>query len=464
MAFGGAAPTFDRSQGKDKRRGGPDDRTPVLLEHQAYSSKGPSMSAPIFALIDCNNFFVSCERVFRPDLWNRPVAVLSNNDACIVARSNEVKAMGVPMGAPLFQIEHLMKGKDVTLFSANFRLYGDFSQRVVRILADAAPLIEVYSVDESFLEISHLPIENYEAWAAELRQRILQWTGIPVSIGIAPTKTLAKAASEHAKKTANSRGVLVVTDENREELLRWLAVGDVWGVGRALAPKLLQRGVSTAYDLTQVSEVWVQQQMSIRGLRTVRELKGESCLPLQSEVEPQQSIMRTRSFGHNVRDYYQLEGAVATFAAQAAVKLREQHEVATGVMVFLRTPHNFEAGRGASTVVRLGQPTADTGALIAAALGGLQLIYDADFAYKRAGIALVGLASEQAWQLSLMHDASQLDKQATLMKSVDRLNAKYNTRLIRHGSEHIRRIDWHSKHERRSPAYTTNWHDLPRVG
>lgn len=419
---------------------------------------------PIFALVDCNNFFVSCERVFRPDLWNRPVAVLSNNDACIVARSNEVKAMGVPMGAPLFQIEHLIKGKDVTLFSANFRLYGDFSQRVVRILTQAAPAIEVYSVDESFLEVSDLPIEDYQEWGEQLRTQILQWTGIPVSIGIAPTKTLAKAASEYAKQTPESGGVRVVSDEaGRAQLLKWLKLKDIWGVGRGLAPKLMQRGIATAYDLSQVSEQWAHKQMSIRGLKTVRELKGESCLPLESDVELQQSIARTRSFGHNVRDYYQLEGAIATFTAQAAIKLRAQKEVATGVMVFVRTPQNFEFGRGSSTVVRLGQPTADTGSLITAALEGLQSIYDQDFAYRRAGIALVGLVSEAAWQLSFTQDVNMLDKQVRLMASVDRLNTKYNTRLVRHGSEHIQRIGWHSKHQRRSPAYTTNWQDLPII-
>lgn len=418
---------------------------------------------PLFALVDCNNFFVSCERVFRPDLWNRPVAVLSNNDACIVARSNEVKAMGVPMGAPLFKIEDMIKGKDVTLFSANFRLYGDFSQRVVRILMQAAPEIEVYSVDESFLEISSLPVEDYQQWAEELRARILQWTGIPVSIGVAPSKTLAKAGAEYAKKTIGSSGAFVVTEQNREELLRWLPIRDVWGVGRGLAPKLLQRGISTAYDLTQVSDAWASKQMSIRGLKTVHELKGESCLPLEGDAEPQQSIARTRSFGHNVRDYYQLEGAIATFAAQAAVKLRAQGQVASGVLVFVRTPHNFEGGHGSSTVVRLEQPSADTGELITAALRGLQVIHDPDFAYKRAGVALIGLMGQDAWQLSLMHDSSTLDKKVNLMQSVDKLNAKYNTRLVRHGSEHLERTEWHSKHRRRSPAYTTAWADLPVV-
>jgi DNA polymerase V len=356
-----------------------------------------------------------------------------------------------------------LKGKGVTLFSANFRLYGDFSQRVVRILTSAAPEIEVYSVDESFLQVSDLPIDDYQGWAEDLRTTMLQWTGLPVSIGVAPTKTLAKAASEYAKKTLDSSGAFVVTDDNRGDLLRWLKVKDVWGVGRALGPKLLQRGVSTAYDLTQVSEVWAAKQMSIRGLKTVKELKGDSCLPLESEVEPQQSIARTRSFGHNVRDYYQLEGAVATFAAQAAVKLRAQNEVASGVMVFVRTPHNFEAGRGSSTVVQLTQPTSNTGELITAALRGLQVIHDPDFAYKRAGVALVGLVPKGAWQLSLLQDISHVDKGAALMRSVDQLNTKYSTRLIRHGSEHPELTGWHSKHQRRSPAYTTSWSDLPII-
>ena len=421
------------------------------------------MKKPIFALVDCNNFFVSCERVFRPDLWNKPVAVLSNNDACIVARSNEVKEMGVPMGAPLFQVKHLIKGNGVTLFSANFRLYGDFSQRVVRILERAAPEIEVYSVDESFLEISSLPTDDYAAWARQLRAQIFQWTGIPASIGVAPSKTLAKAASEFAKKTPETGGVAIVsTDGERENLLRWLPVKDVWGVGRALAPKLLARGVSTAYDLTRVSERWAEQQMSIRGLKTVRELKGESCLPIEIEVEPQQMIARTRSFGHNVRDYYLLEGAVATFTAQAAVKLRTQKSVATGVMVFLRTPHGFEA-RGGSTVVKLVQPSADTGTLIAAALQGLQRIHDSDFAYRRAGVTLVGLTSQQDWQLSLLEGGADTEKQMSLMRSVDRLHTKHNSRLVRYASEHQQMTGWHSKHQRRSPAYTTSWVDLPRV-
>ncbi len=425
-----------------------------------------SAKPPLFALIDCNNFFVSCERVFRPDLWDKPVAVLSNNDGCIVARSNEVRALGVPMAVPLFQVRSLLKQHNVTLFSANFRLYGDFSQRVVQILAQVAPDVEVYSVDESFLELSHLPITDYTAWAHELRQRIWQWTGIPVSIGVAPTKTLAKGASEFAKKNPSTGGVHVLPPDDtaaRQALLRWLPVREVWGIGRGSAPKLQQRGISTAYDLSQVSEAWAHKQLSIGGLKTVKELKGQSCLALDSIHEPQKSIARTRSFGHNVRDYYQLEGAIATFAAQAAAKLRAQQEVAAAVMVFLRTPLRFEGGCGSSTVVRLGQPSSDTGTLIAAALRGLQTIYDPDFAYKSGGVVLVGLSSNQAWQLSLLKNPADLEKQVALMQAVDAINTKYSTRLIRHTSEHLEQTNWHSKRQRRSPAYTTSWHELPLV-
>lgn len=426
----------------------------------------------IYALIDCNNFFVSCERVFRPDLWNKPVAVLSNNDGCIVARSNEVKAMGVPMGVPYFQVKQALTQNKVELFSGNFRLYGDFSHRVVQILQDVCPEVEVYSVDEAFLQLSGLQIEDYAAWGRELRQKILQWTGIPVSIGIAPTKTLAKSSAEYAKKNDETGGVhslvpdksFTTTDaeERRIDLLKWLNMGDVWGVGRRTAPKLQQMGISNAYQLTQVSERWVQSQLSIRGLKTVKELKGEDCLGMHQE-EPQQSIARTRSFGHTIRAYHQLEGAIASFTAQAAARLRDQAEVAQAVMVFLRTPMKSEV-KGSSTVVRLQQPTSSTGALIEAALRGLGQIYDADLAYKKGGVVLINLASDQAQQLSLLEGSvEQIEKQDALMKAIDEANQKFGTRLIKHAAEHLKQAEWHSKRERRSPAYTTAWADLPQV-
>lgn len=420
----------------------------------------------VFALIDCNNFFVSCERVFRPDLWNRPVAVLSNNDGCIVARSNEVKALGVPMGVPYFKVKELLKAHKVTLFSGNFRLYGDFSQRVVRVLQNACADIEVYSVDESFLRLDRLPVDNYEAWATQLRQRLLLYTGIPVSIGIASTKTLAKAAAEYAKQDPRTDGIYSLLPEDREKqhhLLMWLPVGDIWGVGRRTAPKLQAYGISTARQLIQTSDQWVQAQLGIRGLKIIKELRGESCYGLENSNEPQQSIACTRSFGHTIRDYYQLEGAVATFAARAAAKLRTQEEVAQALAVFLRLPKRFEM-RGVSTVARLMQPTADTGVIIEVALQALQRLYDPELAYSKAGVVLIDLVSVQAQQLTFLQgSANQLDRQAALMRTVDELNQRYAARLVRHASEHLERTEWHSQHQLRSPAYTTQWRELPRV-
>lgn len=381
--------------------------------------------------------------------------------------------MGVPMGVPLFKVRDTLKKHKVTLFSGNFRLYGDFSQRVVQILKNACPDVEVYSVDESFLELSRMNITDYTQWANTLREQIFTWTGIPVSVGIAPTKTLAKASAEFAKKNPDTTGVYsLIPDQNitdqqaatrHQQLLSWLPVGDVWGIGWRTAPKLHQRGISTAHDLVQVSDSWAQKQLSIRGLKTVKELQGEPYLEIEHE-EPQQSIARTRSFGHTVRNYHELEGAVATFTAQAAAKLREQDEVASGVVVFLRTSHKSTEYRGGSIAIPLLQPNADTGSLIEAALQALEQIYDPDFGYKKAGVILVGLKSTQSWQLSLLQGTPEdLDRQAHLMQTVDQINQRHGTRLVRHANEFAGNQAWKSKRQRQSPAYTTDWAAIPHV-
>ena len=420
---------------------------------------------PVFALVDCNNFFVSCERVFRPDLWDKPVAVLSNNDGCIVARSNEVKALGVPMGVPYFKVKDVLAKGNATLFSGNFPLYGDFSQRVVQLLQEACPEVEVYSVDESFLQINTLPIADYEAWGRELCKKIMRATGIPVSVGIAPTKTLAKAAADFVKKTNPARGAFSIagSDEKRIELLKWLPVRDVWGVGWATAPKLSGRGIKSGYDLSQVSDAWALGEMTIRGLKTVRELRGESCFAFEHGGEPQKSIMRTRSFGHTVRNYYEIEGAVATFAAQAAAKLRQQGELASAVLTYLRTSKHAAVQGGASQVTKLHPATSDTGAIIGAALKSLEAVHDPEFGYKKAGVVLLDLHSASVRQLRFADDPARIDRAAKLMQSVDDLNKKFHTRLVRHASEHIENEKWRSKRELRSPAYTTNWGELRKV-
>lgn len=424
---------------------------------------------PVFALIDCNNFFVSCERVFRPDLASKPVAVLSNNDGCIVARSNEVKALGVPMAVPYFKVKQVLTQHKVTLFSANFRLYGDISQRVAQVVQHACPEVETYSIDESFLQLSSLQITDYEAWALALRRQVFQYTGIPVSVGIASTKTLAKAASEYAKQDLSTKGVYSLIDnqtpaeKRRRLLLEWLPVGDIWGIGRQSAPKLQQVGISNAWQLSQVSDQWAQAQLSVRGLRTVKELRGELCINLEISNEPQQSIARTRSFGHTVRDYNQLEAAIATFAAQAAVTLRAQRETTESVMVFLRTPKRLGA-IGSSTVVHLLQPTNNTGDIITAALEGLDRLYDSNLAYKKGGVILIKLASDERRQLSLLSGKTgSLDRDTRLMRTVDQINAKLGSRLVRHASESPLQANWHGRHGHQSPGYTTNWRELPVV-
>lgn len=417
---------------------------------------------PIFALVDCNNFFVSCERVFRPDLWNKPVAVLSNNDGCIVARSNEVKALGVPMGVPYFKVKDTLAKGGATLFSGNFPLYGDFSQRVVQMLQESCPEVEVYSVDESFLQINTLPIKDYESWGRSLREKIMRFTGIPVSIGIAPSKTLAKAAADFVKKTDPERGAFSIVGDNtaRIELLKGLPIGDVWGVGWATAPKLRGRGIKNGYDLSQVSDAWALKEMTIRGLKTVRELRGESCFVFEQAGEPQKSIMRTRSFGHTIRNYYEIEGAVATFAAQAAAKLRQQGELASGVLTYLRTSKHAPVQGGTSYVTRLHPASSDTGVIIAAALKSLAAVYDTEFGYKKAGVILLDLHSADARQLSFTDDPTRIDRSEKLMQSIDALNKKFHTRLVRHASEHIENENWRSKRELRSQAYTTKWSEL----
>jgi len=419
---------------------------------------------PIFALVDCNNFFVSCERAFRPDLWNKPVVVLSNNDGCIVARSNEVKAMGVPMGVPYFEVKRILTDNKVTLFSGNFALYGDFSQRVVQILQAECPDIEVYSVDESFLEISALGIKDYVKWGRDLRAKILQHIGIPVSVGIAYSKTLAKGAADYCKKNESEQGAFsALSEENYIQLLNWLPLKDIWGVGYRTAPKLRELGMVNAYDLAQVSNHWAQNRLGIRGVKMVRELQGQSCYPLDVSDEPQKSIMRSRSFGHTIRDYYELEAAVATFAAQTAVKLRQQGELAGGIGTFLYGSKHEDVRRGGSHMVTLMPPTNETGKLITGALEALKQVYDPDFGYKKAGVVLADLRPVTAWQMAFDSDPKQLDTQSELNKTIDKLNNRYGVRLVRHASEDPNRNGWFSLRQMRSPAYTTSWNDLPKV-
>ncbi len=416
----------------------------------------------MYAVIDCNNFFASCERLFRPDLQTKPVAVLSNNDGCIIARSQEVKALDIPMGIPLFKVKPLVRQHDITLFSANFELYGDISERIVMLLREVTPLIEVYSIDECFLDLSELAIESYDAWGRDIKERIMREIGIPVSVGIGPTKTLAKVATTYAKQHG---GVYVVTDNTlREAMLGSIPVGDVWGIGWRMAPKLRELGVSTALQLINASDAWLRQQFTITGLRMVDELRGQPRLGFGDKHEQRKSIMCSRSFGHKVRELYQLESAASNFAARAAARLREQGSVCSVIAIYLTTGHHVQETRRVSTSVRLSEATADTGRIITAALEALQSLYDPDFAYKKVAVTLLEIVDRHDWQLSLTDPVLERDARTRLMRDMDTVNKTYGASTIWHGSEDHSHARWHSRHALRSPRYTTSWGDVPTVG
>lgn len=421
-----------------------------------------SIKPKFYAHIDCNNFFASCERLFRPELEGRPVAVLSNNDGCIIARSQEVKALGVPMGIPLFKVKPLVKSAGVTLFSANFELYGDISERIVTLLRQITPLIEVYSIDECFLDLSKLEIEDYAVWAASLRRRVLKEVGVPVSIGVATTKTLAKVATNHAKKHG---GVSVIaTSGERERILSEVPVEDIWGVGWRTAPKLKDCGVSTALQLVSASDAWLKSQFNIAGLRMVDELRGQPRLKFGDSRDKRQSIMVSRAFGHRVREYHQLESALANFTARAAAKLRGQQSVCSRVAVYLTTSRYDEQVRSVSKSATLPEPSGDTGSLLTCSLSLLEELYDPDFSYTKVAVILLDIVDVQAWQLSLMQPAQSRDRKLRLMNGVDRINARFGSSTIWHAAEDRANAGWHSKHALRSPRYTTSWTELPKVG
>lgn len=435
------------------------------------------MVKPVFVLIDCNNFFVSCERVFRPDLADKPLAVLSNNDGCIIARSNEVKKLGIPMGAPEFKWRSVLSKNDVTLFSANFLFYGDFSRRVVDILSAVTPQIEVYSVDESFLETGSLLIKDYATWGRQLRRDIMKQIGIPVSIGIAPSKTLAKAATDYAKKEEGTEGVVAIQENSAvrpsvlspSKVLSSLPIEGVWGVGWRLAPQLRRFGLRTAQDLSEVAPAWARQHLTIRGERMVRELKGESCIPLSDEGldHAQKSLAVTRSFGHNLRAVHELEKAVATFATRAATKLRRKDQIAAAMAVFISTGAHAPTQFRPSTLVQLEYPTNDTSQLVGAAIKGLERIYDNNFAYRKAGVILTDLRPSFAQQttFSQRDQADKLVARDQLMASIDAVNRKYGTDTLKTARQGAKNKEkWQSRRELVSPSYTTKWAEIAVLG
>ncbi len=426
----------------------------------------------MFALVDCNNFYASCERVFRPELEGRPVVVLSNNDGCVIARSQEAKALGLRMGEPYFKIRELVARHGVAACSSNYELYGDMSRRVMWYLSHVAPAVEVYSIDEAFLDLAGMQRwHSLAGWAGEVRGEVRQRTGIPVCVGVAPTKTLAKLANRLAKQEAHAgagSGVLVLDDEaQRREALGRVAVEDVWGVGSRSAMKLHAVGVRTAAQLAGVGDAWARKNLGgVVGARLLHELRGFSCAGVVVEDEARKSLACTRSFGQPLTELADLAGAVATHATRAGEKLRRQGLAARLLTVFVETsrfadappPHSFSAQ------LTLSVATDDTLTLVQAAQRGLERIWRPGRRYVKAGVVLDGLERAGAGpQATLFGDAGPPPERAELMRALDALNGRFGAGTVKMGAAVAKpgqREPWAMRREAKSPAYTTSWGEL----
>lgn len=416
------------------------------------------------ALVDCNNFFVSCERVFNPSLNRKPVIVLSNNDGCVIARSNEAKALGIGMGEPVFKITELIGENGVAVFSSNYALYGDMSRRVMSILHEFVQEMEIYSIDEAFLSFKGFERYDLHDYARKIVQRVRRGTGIPVSMGIAPTKTLAKVASKFAKKYKGYEGVCMIdTEEKRAKALQLFEIGDVWGIGNGYREKLEYYGVRTAWDFTLKKESWVRKMMTVVGVRTWKELRSIPAIELETKPSDKQTICTSRSFGEMTEEFDTLMEAVANFAASCSRKLREQHSCAGVLQVFIYTnryredlPQYFQ-----SQTVTLPTPTNDPAELIRFARLALQCIYCKGYLYKKAGVIVMGLTSQDNVQLSLFDDRNR-QKHEKINLVLDKMNRKYGTRTLRIAAQGTGK-KWALKNGYLSKQYTTNFNDFIQV-
>lgn len=420
----------------------------------------------VFALVDCNNFYASCEKLFDPKLASKPVVVLSNNDGCVVARSAEVKALGIPMGVPWFKIQKEAKQYGIVAFSSNYALYADMSNRVVEVLGQCTPNLEVYSIDESFLDLSGFNRDLAE-YGQEIRQRIQQWLGLAVCVGIAPTKTLAKLANHCAKKSLTGcRGVCdftTMTESQLTQLFAGIDVGEVWSVGRKIEARLADRGITTVLQLREADPDLIRSKFSVVLERTVRELRGVSCLDLVEVAPEKQQIMCSRSFGQYVYDRDQLEEVVASYVARAAEKLRKQASLAGALMVFARTNpfSSKEPPYQRSMTIPLPEATADTRVLVTWALKVLRRIYRPGFAYQKAGVMLSDLRPKTMAQASLFADL-ETERADCLMATLDVINQRWGRGTLRSAAEGTE-TPWQMKRQRLSPSYTTDWDGLPKA-
>ena len=431
----------------------------------------------MFALVDGNNFYVSCERVFRPDLNGKPVVVLSNNDGCAIARSNEAKALGIKMGAPWFEIRHFEESEGLIALSANFALYGDLSDRVASIIAGMGPAHEIYSIDESFVDLAGVPGDLTDR-ARRVRERILQWVGIPCGVGIGASKTLAKLGNYIAKtaerkpgsypaKLAQVCNLASLTKEEIQAVFEATPVNEVWGVGRKISAQLNEGGIMTVQDLVKLDPATVRRRWSVVLERTVLELQGTSCISLEDAPPAKQEIACTRSFGHPITELRDVSEAVSEFASRAAEKLRKQASLAGRILVFIRTSpfRKNDPQYSRSVVVPLRRPTSDTGDLVSAAIMGLRAIYRPGYKLAKAGVMLLELQDSSYEQIELDLEQDTATDRSKLMAALDVVNQRFGKGTLHMASAGMagdKRL-WSMKQERRTPCYTTRWEDILEV-
>lgn len=417
---------------------------------------------PVFALVDCNNFYVSCERLFRPDLHNKPVAVLSNNDGCVVARSQEVKALGIKMGTPVFQVRHLIEQHGIVVFSSNYELYADISNRVMSVLEEFSPHVEIYSIDEAFLDLSGM--QGLDAYGRQIKDTVKRYLRMPVCVGIGPTKTLAKAANWGAKHYPGVKGVVDLSDPDRQKrLLNIMPVDEVWGVGRRHAKRLHNMRIETALQLAQTPPKTIRQKFSVVLERTVYELNGTSCIPLEEIPPPQKQMVCSRSFAERITEFEPMREAICEFTARAAAKLRARKQKAVSLCVFIRTsPHDkYHSYYSNSSQGNFYAATSDTLKMVALAGTLLENVWKDDQRYAKAGVMLSDLCPEDEVQRNLLYDEKDSEKSQNLMQAMDKINQS-GVGKVYLGSQRKKK-EWFMKRSLLSPRYTTRWEDIPVV-
>lgn len=419
----------------------------------------------MIAMIDCNSFYASCEQVFRPDLWGKPVVVLSNNDGCIIAANKEAKDLAhIPMFEPVFKIKDVLIKNKVTFFSSNYTLYGEMSQRVMNILGQFSPNVEVYSIDEAFIDISGMKYRNLEEYGHTIKDTIYKYTGLPVGVGIAPTKVLAKLANKISKKVSKHQHVYVMdTLQKQTESLQWAQTKDVWGLGRKHVQRLQNIGVHTAFDFSKLPIAWVRKEMTVVGERLWKELNGESCLEFMTMPKPKKAIGTAKSFGQKLEDLERIEEACAYYVTEVAEVLRAQKSCASYIHVFVTTNYHSDVDKqyANSCTATMPIPTNNTFALITEARKALHKIYKKGYRYKKVGVNLFGIIPQEYVQGNLFMPQRESSKKLT--ETLDRINSKYGKTSVASAMIGTRMDEWELIKKERSSRYTTQWRELLKV-